>query len=126
MSYPKRPPVLEKETERATQLSHKRDQIKNLLVNKFRGKFNAMAQTDDFEAVIRYEVDKFVNSQQMSEQNLIALDKSLTQLAQQKGFALNKRNSTRALNHNVNSLTAGESQRQKGYRPTVNGLNGVN
>ena len=62
MSYPKRPPVLEKETERAAKLNHKRDQIKNLLVNKFKGKFNALAQTDDFEATIRNEVDKFVNS----------------------------------------------------------------
>ena len=71
MSYPKSRPVLQKETERAAQLSHKRDQIKNLLVNKFRGKYQVTAQSDEFDATIRLEVEKFVDSHQMSELELI-------------------------------------------------------
>lgn len=62
MSYPKKPPAQEKETERATKLNQKRDQIKNLLVNKFRGKFNIVAEADDFDNTIKQEVENFLQS----------------------------------------------------------------
>lgn len=39
MSYPKRHPVVAKDSERDAKNTQRREQMKNLLVTKFRGKF---------------------------------------------------------------------------------------
>ena len=39
MSYPKRHPAYKPENEKQIRLSHKKEQLKNLLINKFRGKY---------------------------------------------------------------------------------------
>jgi len=43
MSYPKKHPVVDKDSSRETKNSIRREQMKNLLITKFRGKFNLSA-----------------------------------------------------------------------------------
>ncbi len=68
MSYPKRHPVVAKESERDTKTQQRREQMKNLLVTKFRGKFGVSGENNgEVDAVIREEVEVFLNNEQMSE-----------------------------------------------------------
>jgi len=46
-------------------------------VNKFRGKYNVIAEADAFDYVIKQEVDQFLTNEQMTEANLVGLDKKL-------------------------------------------------
>jgi hypothetical protein len=46
MSYPKRGPGLSKDAERDTKSTLKKEQLKNLLVNKFRGKYRTQMTSD--------------------------------------------------------------------------------
>ena len=78
MSYPKRGPAqTTKEGERSVKLGQKKEQLKNLLINKFRGKYQMIAGVDDFEKVLRHEVEKFVMQGSMNEAELLKLDKKL-------------------------------------------------
>jgi hypothetical protein len=67
MSYPKRHPVVAKESERDTKTQQRREQMKNLLVTKFRGKFGVSGENSEVDAIIREEVEVFLNNEQMSE-----------------------------------------------------------
>lgn len=59
--------------------------MKNLLITKFRGKFQVNPSDNDFlDQTIRNEVETFLLNEQMTEQNLIKLDKRLTEVIQGK------------------------------------------
>ena len=78
MSYPKRhPATMQNQSEREVKLGQKKEQLKTLLVNKFRGKYQVVADMDQFDYTIREEVENFLNTQQMTEANLVTLDKKL-------------------------------------------------
>jgi len=56
----------------------RRDQLQQLLVNKFRGKYlsgsASMEEENNVDRVIRAEVSRFLETEQMTEANLIRLD----------------------------------------------------
>jgi hypothetical protein len=60
MSYPKRHPVVEKESQRDNKQVARREQMKNLLITKFRGKFAISGDIDSIDRVIRDEVETFL------------------------------------------------------------------
>ncbi len=81
MSYPKRGPAVSKDSVRDTKTTIKKEQLKNLLVNKFRGKYRTQIGGSDYEAtesIIQEQVDAFVNNEIMTESNLLNLDKKLS------------------------------------------------
>ena len=53
MSYPKKPVVGVKETERDVKQTQRKEQLKTLLVTKFRGKYLGSNQDDYADRVIR-------------------------------------------------------------------------
>ena len=82
MSYPKRPiGESARMNERMQQKNNKREQLKNIIINKFRSKYNVQAEVDDFDNVIKRNVNDFIENEQMSEANLAKLDKKLAALA---------------------------------------------
>lgn len=98
MSYPKRGPVgpqASKESERSAKLGQKKEQLKTLLVNKFRGKYQIIAGGEDFDRVLKHEVEKFVMQGTMNEAELLKLDKRLAQV-----FKVNVTGSTAKLRQN--------------------------
>lgn len=60
MSYPKKPPAIQKDKEKEIKLSQKKEQLKSLLINKFRGKYKVTAEVDDFDGVIKEQVATFL------------------------------------------------------------------
>jgi hypothetical protein len=83
MSYPKKHPteLLSPSQQRYVDKSHKKEQLKTLIVNKFRTKFGVKSTLDDpFDLVIRQEVDNVIaqENNQMTEASLVQLDKKLT------------------------------------------------
>ena len=75
--------------------------MKNLLVTKFRGKFGVAGDNTEIDAIIREEVDTFLSNEQMSEQNLIKLDKKLSELINVKTHKSKRGNSiVDGLRHN--------------------------
>lgn len=82
MSYPKRVGSVgmqtSKEANRAREQNKKREQLRSLLLNKFKGKYGSgFASTDIEERIISKEVDNFLQNNIMSEVNLVKLDKTL-------------------------------------------------
>ncbi len=68
MSYPKKPTIGGvKESERDLKQTQRRDQMKNLLVTKFRGKYIGSGSDDYADRVIREQVETFLLNEQMSE-----------------------------------------------------------
>jgi hypothetical protein len=66
--------------------------MKNLLITKFRGKFGGgVADPDYTDRLIREEVEKFLSNEQMTEQNLIKLDKRLTELINGKSSSVKQK-----------------------------------
>jgi hypothetical protein len=63
MSYPKRHPVVSKEQEGNSKFVQRREQMKNLLTTKFRGKFNVTADNYTTDRIIRDEVETFLNNE---------------------------------------------------------------
>ena len=57
----------------------RREQLLNLLVNKFRGKYGVELD-DNNDRLIRAEVSRFLETDQMTEVNLIKLDKRLQEI----------------------------------------------
>ena len=47
MSYPKRHPAYKSNDEKFTRIVHKKEQLKNLLINKFRGKYCIPAEVSE-------------------------------------------------------------------------------
>lgn len=78
MSYPKKHPALQQQSERDSKTQQRRDQMKTLLINKFRGKYNVTAENEKVDRVIKAEVEKFLDTEQMTETNLVKLDKKLS------------------------------------------------
>ena len=59
----------------------RREQLHTLLVNKFRGKYQIDLDADSgLDRVVRAEVARFLETEQMTEANLIKLDKRLSEL----------------------------------------------
>jgi hypothetical protein len=59
----------------------RREQLHTLLVNKFRGKYQIDIDADSgLDRVVRAEVARFLETEQMTESNLIKLDKRLAEL----------------------------------------------
>ena len=81
MSYPKQHPIktssnLDVHTLKKTQ---KRDQIKQMLINKFRLKYAVKPDVDAFDQVIRDEVNALMVLDKITEGELMKLDKRLSQ-----------------------------------------------
>lgn len=64
---------------RAMVKEKKRESLKQTLINKFRVKYNVRAGQDNFEAIIRDEVQALLHSNALSEADLVQLDKRLKQ-----------------------------------------------
>jgi hypothetical protein len=61
MSYPKKPQIGGvKESERDLKTTQRKEQMKNLLITKFRGKYIGSAQDDFADRVIREQVETFL------------------------------------------------------------------
>lgn len=73
MSYPKKGP-------QSIMGKPKREQLKNLLINKFRTKFNVRGEIDAFDEIIKNEIDILVAQNDMTEANLNKLDRHLNRL----------------------------------------------
>ena len=81
MSYPKQHPIkspsnLDVHNQKKTQ---KRDQIKQMLINKFRLKYAVKPDVDAFDQVIRDEVNALMVLDKITEGELMKLDKRLSQ-----------------------------------------------
>ena len=64
----------------------RREQLHTLLVNKFRGKDSIDIDSDaNLDRVIRAEVARFLEAEQMTEANLIKLDKRLAEVILKQG-----------------------------------------
>jgi hypothetical protein len=57
--------------------TQKREQLKNMLINKFRVKYNIKSDSDNFDAIIRDEVEALMQSNALTEQDLTQMDKRL-------------------------------------------------
>lgn len=79
MSYPKAPGT-SKEAYRNTEQNKKRDHLRNLLSNKFRGKYTSGPNSFNEEKIIQREVENFIRNNLMSEANLVKLDKQIASL----------------------------------------------
>ena len=64
MSYPKKHPAYATETDKQQQ---RKEQMKNLLINKFRGKYNPNADNDKVDKVVKNEVEDFLENEQLTE-----------------------------------------------------------
>ena len=59
--------------------SQKREQIKLMLINKFRLKYGVKPDIDDMDQIIRDEVEALMVQDKISETELLKLDKKLSQ-----------------------------------------------
>ncbi len=112
MSYPKKHPAAQSQVGTASQYGggqqksimgnsvglqkddkfvKRREQLQQLLVNKFRGKYlsgrASIEEENNVDRVIRAEVMKFLESEQMTEANLIKLDTRLSEILQTRNSA---------------------------------------
>jgi hypothetical protein len=62
MSYPKKHPteLLSSSQQRYLDKNQKKEQLKSLIINKFRTKYNVSSTLDDFDLIIRQEVDNII------------------------------------------------------------------
>jgi len=78
MSYPKRAlGSQEKQALRQQEINNKKDQVKNLLINKFRNKIGVVPDGGPLDLLVKNEVGAFLAVEQPTEANLIKLDKRL-------------------------------------------------
>jgi hypothetical protein len=79
MSYPKVHPLkaMALQDSRTLMKTQKREQLKNMLINKFRVKYNIKSDSDNFDAIIRDEVEALMQSNALTEQDLTQMDKRL-------------------------------------------------
>ena len=121
MSYPKKPQIGGvKESERDLKTTQRKEQMKNLLITKFRGKYIGSTQDDYADRVIREQVETFLINEQMTEQNLVKLDQRLNDLLGGKGT----KSLTNGSQKKQNDLVEGIQQ----YKQTgsVSGAGGYN
>lgn len=64
----------------------KRDQVKNLLINKFRNKIGVQPDGGELDQLIRKEVTEFLEHERATEANLIKLDKRLARIMGERGL----------------------------------------
>ncbi|CDW75556.1 UNKNOWN [Stylonychia lemnae] len=109
MSYPKQHPskTMPLGDVRTQVKSQKREQIKLMLINKFRLKYNAQKSTDseEIDQYIREEVENLMSTTQLSEVDLKNLDRKLRQKygssADQRTFELQSSVSQKSIHANV-------------------------
>ena len=80
MSYPKQHPSksMPLNETRSQVKNQKREQIKQMLINKFRQKYNSKAATvDDFDFIIREEVETMMQNSTLSEADLTIVDRNI-------------------------------------------------
>lgn len=80
MSYPKQHPskTMNMSDTRSQIKTQKRDQVKQMLVNKFRNKYNAKSsKIDDYELIIREEVESMMANTNLLEADLVNADKQI-------------------------------------------------
>jgi hypothetical protein len=67
----------------------RREQLLNLLVNKFRGKYISSVGADEnnVDRIIRTEVSRFLEAEHMTEGNLVRLDQRIADLLENGGKA---------------------------------------
>ncbi len=94
MSYPKQHPTKGKTTHDQVKF-HKREQLKNIIINKFRGKFGVRAEVDQADAIIKREVDTLLATEQPTEANLVKLDKKLSKMLGTAGRSEQEKRSER-------------------------------
>lgn len=74
--YPKK--IVDPNVKREREKEHRKEQLKNLIVNKFRTKYAlGLPNADERNQIISDEVNQFIESQKCTEKNLIDLDKKL-------------------------------------------------
>ena len=61
-----------------------REQLKGLLVEKFKKKYGATAKGSEMAAIINFEVNKFVKNNRLTEDNLKRLDEKILREAELK------------------------------------------
>jgi len=59
--------------------NQKREQLKQMLINKFRVKYGIKADVDNFDAIIRDEVETLMQNNALTEHDLTQMDKRLRQ-----------------------------------------------
>eukprot|EP01022_Parablepharisma_sp_SALTPOND_P015723 TRINITY_DN224_c0_g5_i1.p2 TRINITY_DN224_c0_g5~~TRINITY_DN224_c0_g5_i1.p2 ORF type:complete len:708 (+),score=148.81 TRINITY_DN224_c0_g5_i1:2100-4223(+) len=89
MSYPKKSQVPKQDKSAASTsskvlLSKKRDQLKNLLVGKFKSKYAASLKSVNLDAFISNEVEKFLAQGNLTEPNLAKLDQKINEAIKAK------------------------------------------
>ena len=68
MSYPKGGKIIRtKEEQRDERLNMKKEQLKKILINKFRSKYGVRAEFDEFDQVIKDQVSSFLDKGAMTE-----------------------------------------------------------
>ena len=102
MSYPKRHPAYKPENEKQIRLSHKKEQLKNLLINKFRGKYCIPAEVSGQDRLIKDEVETFLASGHVTENGLINLDKKLQKVLSAQGIERKPTGATKAHAQTIN------------------------
>eukprot|EP00347_Sterkiella_histriomuscorum_P014306 403361377 len=82
MSYPKRSLVGSSIslTDRGDKKIQRKEQLKQLLINKFRSKFGVKANGEHQDFILQKEVTNFIENDQPTEANLINLEKRLQQV----------------------------------------------
>ena len=79
MSYPKKHPLQVSPDQRIHQKNQKKEQLKHILINKFRTKYGPKADAEDIYRLIKSQVEYLVYSEgQMTESNLKQLDKLIS------------------------------------------------
>ena len=76
MSYPKKHPTLSHHIvdTRTQEKLHKREQLKSLLVTKFKTKYGVKGDNNDQNTLIQKEIEHFLQTNNMSEAALNTLD----------------------------------------------------
>ncbi len=80
MSYPKKHPLQVASDQRLLEKSQKKEQLRQLILNKFRSKYGVAPNQDNIDLFIKSQVEVLVNTEgAMSEANLKQLDKQIAE-----------------------------------------------
>jgi hypothetical protein len=75
--------------ERDTKALKRREQLHTLLTNKFRGKYQVDVDEDKvLDNMIKVEVARFLDNEQMTEVNLVKLDKKLGEILSKRSSSI--------------------------------------
>lgn len=81
MSYPKvNKSQIKDYTDRSGKVGATKDHLKNLLINKFRVKYSNSSNVENFDTIIRTEVEHLLLKGKTTEDDLLLLDRKLQSL----------------------------------------------